>query len=78
MNAPLKRYVGVALDHAALNIDGTPHGIDDADEFHQHPVAGRLDDPTAMLDDFGIDQGLAVGFQLSEAFPPHPTPIKRL
>ena len=49
------RNIGVALGHAALNVDGAAHGIDHADEFHQHSVAGRLDDPAPMFGDLGID-----------------------
>ena len=56
----------VALDHAALNVDGAAHGIDHADEFHQHPVAGRLDDPAAMFGDLGIDQFLAMRLELAQ------------
>ena len=59
-DAPVRRHIGVALDHAALNVDGAAHGVDDADEFHQHAVAGRLDDTAAVLGDLGVDQFLAM------------------
>jgi hypothetical protein len=35
----------------ARDLDGTAHGIDDAGEFNQEPVAGGLDDAPAMLGD---------------------------
>ena len=62
----VRRHVGVAFDHTALNVDGAAHSIDDADEFHQHPVARRLDDVATMLGDFGIDQFLAMGLELAK------------
>ena len=62
----LGRHLGIALDHAALYVDGATHGVDDADKFHQHPIAGSLDDPTPVLCDFGINQFLAMRFQLSK------------
>jgi hypothetical protein len=48
-------HVAVPLDHAALDIDGTAHRIDNADEFHQHPVARGFDDATSVFGDHGID-----------------------
>ena len=59
-------YIGIAFDHAALDVDGAAHRVDDADEFHQHPVAGGLDDAAAVLGDLGVDQFLAMRFQLSK------------
>ena len=60
------RHIGVAFGHTALNVDGAAHGIDHADEFHQHPVAGRLDDPAPVLGDLGIDEFLAMGLELAQ------------
>ena len=62
----LGRHLGIALDHPALNVDGAAHGVDDADEFDQHAVAGGLDDTAAVLGDLWIDQFLAMRFQLAE------------
>ena len=45
---------GIAVDHFALHLDGTAHGVDHTGEFNKEAVAGRLDDATAVLGDFGI------------------------
>jgi hypothetical protein len=65
-DTPVRRHLDVALDHTSLNIDGAAHGVDDADEFHQHAVSGRLDDMTAVLCDLGIDQFLAMRLELAQ------------
>ena len=62
----LGRYVGVAFGHAALDVDGAAHSIDNADEFHQHPIASGFDDPAPVLGDLGIDQFLAMGLELAK------------
>jgi hypothetical protein len=51
--------IGVAFGHAALDVDSAAYGVDDADKFHQHAVAGRLDRATAMPGDLWIDVHLA-------------------
>jgi hypothetical protein len=38
----LYRDFGVALGHAALNVNGAAHSVDDANELHQHPPVKRL------------------------------------
>ena len=53
------RHVGVLLGHAALDFDRAADGIDGAGEFHQHAVAGGLDDAAAMRSDSGINKGLS-------------------
>jgi len=45
--------------------DGTAHRVDDAGKFHQHAVAGGLDDAAVMLGDFRIEELAA---QRLEAF----------
>ena len=50
MRAVLRR-AGVALGHAALDVDGAAHGVDDAGELDQQAVAGGLDDAAAVLGD---------------------------
>ena len=40
--------------------------IDDAGEFHQHAVAGGLDDAAVVLGDAGVDQFAAVRFERRE------------
>jgi len=51
---PCRRHGGIAGDHFALHLDGTAHGVDHTGEFNKEPVAGRLDDATAVLGDLGI------------------------
>src|SRR6185437_5417478 len=62
-NIFLGGHRGIAFNHAALNVDGTADGVDNADKFHQHAVASRLYYSTSMFDDLGIDHLLAVGFE---------------
>ena len=56
--------VGVALDHLALNFDRTSGGIDRAGEFHQHAIAGGLDDATAVGGDRWIEKCFPASLQL--------------
>jgi hypothetical protein len=62
----VRRDLGIALGHSALNLDSTVQRIHHARELDQHSVPGGLDDPPAMLGDLGIDQGLPVGLELRE------------
>jgi hypothetical protein len=50
------RDASVTLDHGVLNFDGAAHGVDDAAELDDRPVAGALDDPSVMHGDGRIDQ----------------------
>ena len=54
------------VDHAALNLDGAAHRVDDAGELHQQAVAGGLDDATAVLVDLGIDEFAPMRIPLGE------------
>src|SRR5262249_41223060 len=58
--------LGIALKHPALDIHRAAHRVDNADKFHQHTVAGGLDDAAAVLGDLRIDQLLAVHLQLAQ------------
>ncbi|KRQ95061.1 hypothetical protein CQ10_33500 [Bradyrhizobium valentinum] len=49
--------------HAALNFDGASHGVDDAGELNESAVPGILDDASAMLSDFGIENRPSKRFQ---------------
>src|SRR5215472_3720000 len=40
--------------HLVLHLDRTAHRVDDAGELGEEAVAGRFDDATPMLGDFGI------------------------
>ena len=48
--------IRLAVGHPALHLAGAAHRVDDAGEFHQHAVAGGLDDSAVMLADLRIDQ----------------------
>ena len=53
----LRRWHGlVAGRHLALHVDRATHRVDNASELDQEAVAGGLDDASAMLTDFRIDQ----------------------
>ena len=65
-DTPVRRDVGIARRHAALDVNGTADRIDDAGEFGQQAVARRLDQPSMMLGELGIEQRGAMGFQLSD------------
>src|SRR5262249_14815745 len=64
LNAVLGRDIGIAIEHAALNVDGASDSVDDADKFHQDAIACCFDDAAAMLSNLGIDQLLAVLLEL--------------
>ena len=66
LDAALRRHVGVARGHAALNIHRTTYGIHHADELNDHPVAGGIDDAPTMPGDFGINQFFAVCLELAK------------
>ena len=65
-NALFRGHPDIAVDHTALDVDGAAYGVDHADEFHQHPVAGGLDDSATVLGDLGIDQFLAMRLELAQ------------
>jgi hypothetical protein len=72
------RYADVLFGHAVLDFIGTPGRVHYAGEFHQHAVAGGLDDAAAMRGDCGIDERLSERLELGErAFfvPAHQTAI---
>jgi hypothetical protein len=55
-NALLWRNPGVPLDHRALDLDRTSHGVDDAAKLDEAAVSGPLDDAPVMHRDHGIDE----------------------
>jgi hypothetical protein len=67
----------VALDHPALNVDGAAHGIDRADEFYQHPVAGRLEMRPRCSVTLGSTSSLRCALSW-RSVPSSSTPINRL
>jgi hypothetical protein len=54
---------GFAIDHRPLYFGGAAHRVDDAREFHQHPVASRLDYTAGMRADLRVDQLAAMRLQ---------------
>ncbi len=65
-NALVLGHLGVAVRHRPLDLDGAAHRIDDARKFHQHAVAGGLDDAPVMLPDFRVDELAAMRLQAVE------------
>jgi len=49
----IDRGCRIALEHFPLHVDREPHGSNDAREFDQHSVAGRVDYPPMVFDDLG-------------------------
>ena len=39
-----------------VDLDGAMHRVDDAGKFHQHAIAGGLDDATVIFRDFWVDE----------------------
>src|ERR1035437_858241 len=64
-DALVRRCRGVALCHAALDIDRATDGIDHAHELHEHSIARRFDGSAAMFGDLGIDEFLTVPLELA-------------
>ena len=66
LGTSIARHLGIARDHATLDVHRAMNRIDNADELDQHAVASRLDDPPAILGDPRIDQLAAMQLQLRE------------
>jgi hypothetical protein len=60
------RYIDILFGHAALNFDGTSHGVDQAGELDESAVPGILDEAPAMISDFGIKKRPSKSFQLRQ------------
>jgi hypothetical protein len=56
LDAPLGRQPSIALDHAALHLDGATNRIDNAAEFDKRAIACPLDDAAVMHGDGRVDQ----------------------
>jgi hypothetical protein len=56
----------VALKHAALNVDGAAHCVNNANEFHQHPISRGFNNSTTVFCYLGIDQFSAMCFELPQ------------
>ena len=44
------------LDHGVLHLDSAAHGVDDASELNEDPVACPLDDAAVMKSDGGVEE----------------------
>ena len=62
----IRRHVGVAVAHAALDIGGASDRVHDAGKFNQHAIAGEFDDAALMLGDFGVDQIFSAALERGE------------
>jgi hypothetical protein len=60
-DARVLRDIGIAVNHRALDLDGTAHGIHHAWKLRQH-AAGVLDDAAAVLLDLGVNQLVEMRF----------------
>ena len=58
--------VCIAIGHSALDVHCAAHGIHNAYKFDQHPVASRLHDASAMLDNPWINKFFAMCFELPQ------------
>ena len=56
LDASLGRQVGVALDHAALHLEGATHRVDDAAKLDEAAITGPPHDAAMVRGDRGIDQ----------------------
>ena len=61
--------VSIAPDHAALNFDRTPDGVDHTCELQQQTVAHSLHDAIAMRGDYRINYGHTNGFNRGQRPP---------
>jgi len=63
---PLDRHVGVALGHAALQLDCRAHRLDGAAELGHHAVTDGLDDAAVVALEHRRDQLGEMGAQIGE------------
>jgi hypothetical protein len=63
LDAALRFDARVPLRHHLLHLDRTADRVDDPGKFHQHAVAGGLDDAAVVLGDFRIEELAAQGFE---------------
>ena len=56
VNALFGRQTRVALDHAALHLDGAAHRVDHAAKLDDRAVAGSLDDGAVMERDGRVNE----------------------
>src|SRR5690242_10324611 len=66
LDAFLSRNIGIAFNHAALDVDGAAHRVDDTSMLDEHAVAGGLDDTAAVFGNLRIDEFFAMSLKLAE------------
>jgi hypothetical protein len=71
-----RRDAHVPLGHCLRHRDHAAHRIDDAHKFHQHAVAGGLDDAAMMFADFRIRSSRRIALRRSSV-PSSSAPISR-
>jgi hypothetical protein len=49
-------HIGISFEHSTLNFRGAGDSVHDTWELDEHPVAGKLDDPTIMFGYLEIDE----------------------
>jgi hypothetical protein len=52
-----------------LDFDCTANRVHDARELDQHPIAGGLDNPPAVLSNLRVHEGASMGFELAQSAP---------
>jgi hypothetical protein len=57
------RHRGILLSHTTLDLYGASRCIDSTGKLDEHTVAGRLNYPSAMRGDGGIDKRLSDGLE---------------
>ena len=77
LNPFILKYVGIARAHTAFNFDSATHCIDNTAEFHQHAVAGVLNDPSTVFGDFRFDDARRWSFNWT-CVPSSSQPMSRL
>jgi hypothetical protein len=65
-DALVRRYLRIAFEHAALNLDGTRDGVHDAAKFSEDTVPSGVGDVAAMHLDRGVQELAPVGPQPGE------------
>jgi hypothetical protein len=66
LDAIVLRRIRILLGHAVLNFDGASRCVDGTGKFDQHAIASCLDDVSAMLSDFGIDERFSERLEMSK------------
>src|SRR5215472_5258030 len=63
VNTIIHLDAGVPSIYCLLDLDRTPHSIDDTGKFDQQAIPCGLDDPSMVLGDFGINEFATQSFE---------------